>query len=54
MVTTGVFGGLIWKDLLFKRMDLVDEGCLVDLIWKDGSGKICRMTFSFMSRDLKG
>jgi len=31
----------------------VDEGCLVDLIWKDGSGEICRIGSSFILRDLK-
>jgi len=30
----------------------VDKGCLVDLIWEDGSGEICRMGSSFMWRDL--
>ena len=32
---------------------MVDGFCLVDLIWKDGLGGICRMTSSVMGRDLK-
>jgi len=32
----------------------VDEGCLVDQIWEDGSGEICRIGSSLILRDLKG
>jgi len=32
----------------------VGEGCLVDLIWEDGSGEICRIGSSLIWRDVEG
>jgi len=37
-----------------RRWIVVDEVCLVALIWEDGLERICRMRSSLMWRDLKG